>query len=86
MALFTGTPVEEVTGYGTGIDQPTWQHKVDVIKRAVQLPPRTSTSPLAGSPRLVAWRLGALPASFSAAPVTVSPCSSTVLLPRLAPW
>ena len=37
VALFTGTPVEEVTGYGTGIDQPTWQHKVDVIKRAVQL-------------------------------------------------
>jgi nicotinate-nucleotide--dimethylbenzimidazole phosphoribosyltransferase len=37
VALFTGTPVEEVTGYGTGIDQPTWRHKVDVIKRAVQL-------------------------------------------------
>jgi nicotinate-nucleotide--dimethylbenzimidazole phosphoribosyltransferase len=37
VALFTGTSVEEVTGYGTGIDQTTWQHKVDVIKRAVQL-------------------------------------------------
>jgi nicotinate-nucleotide--dimethylbenzimidazole phosphoribosyltransferase len=37
VALFTGTPVEEVTGYGTGIDQTTWQHKVDVIKRAIQL-------------------------------------------------
>src|SRR5262249_58757225 len=37
VALLTGTPVEEVTGYGTGIDHTTWQHKVDVIKRAVQL-------------------------------------------------
>jgi len=37
VALFTGTPIEEVTGYGTGIDSTTWQHKVAVIKRAVQL-------------------------------------------------
>ena len=37
VALFTGTPVEEVTGHGTGIDEATWQHKVAVIKRAVQL-------------------------------------------------
>lgn len=37
VALFTGTPVEQVTGRGTGIDDATWQHKVQVIKRAIQL-------------------------------------------------
>ena len=87
VALFTGTPVEEVTGYGTGIDQHDLaaQSRRDQACRATPRP-GLSTSPSAGSPQLVAWRLGALPASFSAAPVTVSPCSSMVLLPRLAPW
>jgi nicotinate-nucleotide--dimethylbenzimidazole phosphoribosyltransferase len=37
VALFTGTPVEQVTGYGTGIDEATWQRKVDVIQHAVRL-------------------------------------------------
>jgi len=37
VALFTGTPVEEVTGYGTGIDHVTWQRKVAVIKHAIEL-------------------------------------------------
>lgn len=46
VALFTGTPIEEVTGYGTGIDQPTWQHKVAVIKRAVQLHAPHADAPL----------------------------------------
>ena len=46
VALFTGTPIEEVTGYGTGIDQTTWQHKVAVIKRAVQLHAPHTDEPL----------------------------------------
>ena len=46
VALFTGTPVEEVTGYGTGIDQMTWQHKVDVIKRAMELHAPYANEPL----------------------------------------
>lgn len=37
IALCTGTPVEQVTGRGTGIDDATWQRKVDVIHRALQL-------------------------------------------------
>jgi nicotinate-nucleotide--dimethylbenzimidazole phosphoribosyltransferase len=37
VALFTGRPVEKVTGRGTGIDDTTWQHKVDVIQRAIAL-------------------------------------------------
>lgn len=37
VALFTGTPVEQVTGYGTGIDDATRRQKVAVIERALQL-------------------------------------------------
>jgi nicotinate-nucleotide--dimethylbenzimidazole phosphoribosyltransferase len=37
VALFTGMPVAQVTGYGTGIDEATRQHKVAVIERALQV-------------------------------------------------
>ena len=37
VALFTGASVEQVTGYGTGIDDNTRQHKVAVIERALQV-------------------------------------------------
>jgi len=37
VALFTGMPVAQVTGYGTGIDDATRQHKVAVIERALQV-------------------------------------------------
>ena len=35
VAAFTGLPVAEVTGRGTGIDDATWTHKVHVIERAL---------------------------------------------------
>jgi nicotinate-nucleotide--dimethylbenzimidazole phosphoribosyltransferase len=40
IASVCGVPVTDVTGRGTGIDEPTWQHKVEVIERglAVNLP------------------------------------------------
>lgn len=41
IAAFTGRPVGEVTGRGTGIDDPTWEHKVAVIQDAL-----TRTGPL----------------------------------------
>jgi nicotinate-nucleotide--dimethylbenzimidazole phosphoribosyltransferase len=34
-AVFTGAPPEEVTGRGTGIDDETFRHKVDVIRRGL---------------------------------------------------
>lgn len=34
-AVVTGQPVEEVTGYGTGVDEIGWQRKVGVIKKAL---------------------------------------------------
>jgi nicotinate-nucleotide--dimethylbenzimidazole phosphoribosyltransferase len=37
VALFTGMPVAQVTGYGTGIDDTTRQHKVAIIERALQV-------------------------------------------------
>jgi nicotinate-nucleotide--dimethylbenzimidazole phosphoribosyltransferase len=36
IAAFTGTDPVEVTGRGTGVDDQTWAHKVDVIRRALE--------------------------------------------------
>jgi nicotinate-nucleotide--dimethylbenzimidazole phosphoribosyltransferase len=36
-AAFTGAPVEEVTGRGTGIDDATWARKVALIRQGLQL-------------------------------------------------
>lgn len=35
IAVFTGTDPVEVTGRGTGVDDQTWAHKVDVVRRAL---------------------------------------------------
>jgi nicotinate-nucleotide--dimethylbenzimidazole phosphoribosyltransferase len=35
VAIFTGTDPVEVTGRGTGVDDQTWAHKVDVVRRAL---------------------------------------------------
>jgi nicotinate-nucleotide--dimethylbenzimidazole phosphoribosyltransferase len=35
IAVFTGAGAEQVTGRGTGIDDPTWARKVDVVRRAL---------------------------------------------------
>jgi nicotinate-nucleotide--dimethylbenzimidazole phosphoribosyltransferase len=36
-ACITGEPVENVTGRGTGIDDNTFSHKIDVIKKALEI-------------------------------------------------
>jgi nicotinate-nucleotide--dimethylbenzimidazole phosphoribosyltransferase len=36
-SLLTGQPSESVTGRGTGVDDGGWKHKVDVIRRALEL-------------------------------------------------
>ena len=36
VAAFTGTDPVEVTGRGTGVDDQTWAHKVDVVRRALE--------------------------------------------------
>jgi nicotinate-nucleotide--dimethylbenzimidazole phosphoribosyltransferase len=35
IAAFTGADPEQVTGRGTGIDDPTWQRKVEVVRRTL---------------------------------------------------
>ncbi|HUY52789.1 MAG TPA: nicotinate-nucleotide--dimethylbenzimidazole phosphoribosyltransferase [Streptosporangiaceae bacterium] len=35
VAVFTGADAEQVTGRGTGIDDPTWERKVGVVRRAL---------------------------------------------------
>jgi nicotinate-nucleotide--dimethylbenzimidazole phosphoribosyltransferase len=37
IATFTGASPAQVTGYGTGIDEQTYAHKVEVVHRALQL-------------------------------------------------
>lgn len=36
-AVLTGRPVKDVTGRGTGIDDKTLEHKIDVIERAISI-------------------------------------------------
>jgi nicotinate-nucleotide--dimethylbenzimidazole phosphoribosyltransferase len=44
--VFTGKPVEEVTGRGTGIDDNTWKNKVKVIKETISLNKPDPSEPL----------------------------------------
>jgi nicotinate-nucleotide--dimethylbenzimidazole phosphoribosyltransferase len=46
IALFTGAAVDQVTGYGTGIDDQTRRHKVTVIERALQVNAPRADDPL----------------------------------------
>lgn len=46
VAVFTGTDPAEVTGRGTGIDDVTWQRKVDVVRRALVRHRPDPTDPL----------------------------------------
>jgi nicotinate-nucleotide--dimethylbenzimidazole phosphoribosyltransferase len=46
VALFTGASVEQVTGYGTGINDDTRRHKVAIIKRALQVNTPRADDPL----------------------------------------
>jgi nicotinate-nucleotide--dimethylbenzimidazole phosphoribosyltransferase len=46
LAVLTGAPVPDITGRGTGIDDGTWQHKVAVVQRAIQVNQPDPTDPL----------------------------------------
>ena len=47
IAVFTGADAGQVTGRGTGIDDPTWARKVDVVRRALELHDADPADPLA---------------------------------------
>jgi nicotinate-nucleotide--dimethylbenzimidazole phosphoribosyltransferase len=46
IAVFTGSTPALVTGRGTGIDDPTWARKVEVVRRALDLHRCDPASPL----------------------------------------
>jgi nicotinate-nucleotide--dimethylbenzimidazole phosphoribosyltransferase len=46
IAVFTGSTPALVTGRGTGIDDPTWARKVEVVRRALELHRPDPASPL----------------------------------------
>jgi nicotinate-nucleotide--dimethylbenzimidazole phosphoribosyltransferase len=46
VASLTGAPIADVTGRGTGIDDATWQRKVDVLSRALALNAPDPNDPL----------------------------------------
>jgi nicotinate-nucleotide--dimethylbenzimidazole phosphoribosyltransferase len=47
IAAFTGLPATDVTGRGTGIDDDTWQRKVDIVDAALRLHRPGPENPLA---------------------------------------
>ena len=72
-ACITGLDPGEVTGRGTGIDDGTLEHKVEIIERSLDLNQPDSTDPLdvlskVGYWRLRAWRELSLLAPPSAVP------------------
>jgi nicotinate-nucleotide--dimethylbenzimidazole phosphoribosyltransferase len=59
-AVFTGEPVERVTGRGTGIDTNAWKHKVDVITRALAVNQPSRESPLEALAKVGGFELAGL--------------------------
>jgi nicotinate-nucleotide--dimethylbenzimidazole phosphoribosyltransferase len=55
IASVCGLPVAEVTGRGTGIDEPTWRHKIDIIERGLAV-----NRPDPGDPLDVLRKIGGL--------------------------
>jgi nicotinate-nucleotide--dimethylbenzimidazole phosphoribosyltransferase len=59
-AVFTGEPVERVTGRGTGIDDAIWKHKVEVIARALTVNQPSSKRPLEAVAKVGGFELAGL--------------------------
>lgn len=59
-AVMTGTPVAEVTGYGTGIEESDRLHKVRVIQRALDLHRPNRANPIAVLAKVGGLEIGGL--------------------------
>lgn len=67
-AVLTDTPPADVTGYGTGVDEETFAHKVNVIERALERnglvdagrPTQTATDPVEVLRRVGGFEIGFL--------------------------
>ena len=58
--LFTGAPVEEVTGRGTGIDDATLLHKIECIRQGLQLNRPDRNDPLDALAKLGGFEIAGL--------------------------
>jgi nicotinate-nucleotide--dimethylbenzimidazole phosphoribosyltransferase len=59
-AVFTGAPLRRVTGHGTGIDDIVWQHKVNVIERALAINKPSRDQPLDALAKVGGFELAGL--------------------------
>jgi len=60
IAAFSGIPVEELTGRGTGIDDDALNHKIDVIKRGLELHKPDSKDPIDVLSKIGGFEIGGL--------------------------
>jgi nicotinate-nucleotide--dimethylbenzimidazole phosphoribosyltransferase len=60
IAALSGRPAADVTGTGTGIDQPRWRHKVRVIERALVRAKVSPDDPLGALAEVGGFEIGAL--------------------------
>jgi len=59
-AVITGTPVAQVTGRGTGIDDATLQRKIDVIQRAIALHQPNPNAPIEVLAKIGGFEIGGI--------------------------
>jgi nicotinate-nucleotide--dimethylbenzimidazole phosphoribosyltransferase len=59
-AVMTGTPVEDVTGHGTGIGDKQLQHKIDVISKAIRINAPNRRDPLDVLSKVGGFEIGGL--------------------------
>lgn len=60
VALFTGAPVEEVTGRGTGLDDQQLAHKVSVTRRAIEINAPDPSDPLGVLSKVGGFEIGGI--------------------------
>ena len=59
-AVMTGMPVAEVTGRGTGLDEPQFRHKIEVINRALEVNRPDPKQPLDVLAKVGGFEIGGL--------------------------
>lgn len=93
LAVMTGLPLEQAVGRGTGINDEQWQHKQEVIRRAITLNQPDADDPIDVLAKIGGYEIGGLAgvvlgASTHRCPVVIDGFISTVaalLAYKLAP-
>lgn len=66
-ALFTGSDPSEVTGRGTGIDEESLKHKVDVVRRGIEVNEPDPADPVGLLSKVGGLEIGAIAGAYLAA-------------------